>query len=270
MAPAKKGKGRRVIKSIKITKKQDLTKEITDIATAVIHRQIEDKTIQLFNLGQSLGASNSIGFNNSNVIDIGISASNLQIPQGVGQGNRSGNRVVLKNLYFRGTLVPLPYNVSTNPVPKPCQIKVWLFYDKENPTIKPTPQTNFFQNGNSTNSFNNDLIDLWCPVNTDKYKVFKTKTFKLGFASFGQSADGVYPSVIGINNNNDFKLNCNFQFDCTGYIPKNIVFRDNTIDPTSRGLYAMFAYCAADGSQFSATNSCVNLQYMCSADYEDA
>jgi len=246
------------------------TKKIKKIADKAIHQQIQDKTIQFLNLGQSLVASNGLGFDNSNVVDIGVSVANLQIPQGVGQGNRTGNKIKLRKLVFKGTLCPKPYDAATNPVPKPTQVKVWLFYDRENPTVKPTPKTDFFQNGNSNNAFNNDLIDLWCPVNTDKYKVFKTKIFKLGYSSYGQPGDGVYPSVIGINNNNDFKLNCNFNFNCTKYVPKNCIFRDNTLDPTTRGLYAVFAYCAADGTQLAATNSCVTLQYISSANFENA
>jgi len=240
------------------------------IADRAIQRQIESRTKQELNLGQSLVASNALGFNNSNVINIGVNAASLAISQGDGQGNRQGNKITIRKLVFRGTLHPLPYQLSTNPIPKPTQVKVWLFYDRYNPTTTPTPQADFFQNGNSSGAFQNDLIDLWCPINTDKYKVFKTKIFKLGYASFGQSADGVYPSVIGINNNNDFKFNCNFNFDCTKYIPKHIQFRDTSTDPTTRSIYALFAYCAADGTQFSATNSCVGIQYICSVKYGDA
>ena len=234
-----------------------------------ISRNAEDKDASVLSLSQNLVSSSGLGFDTQNVIDCGISTAGVQIFQGTGQGQRVGNKIKVKSITFKGTLVPLPYNVTSNIVPRPSQVKIWIFYDKENPTVPPTPQADFFQNGNSVNAFQNDLVDLWLPVNTDKYRVLTTKTFKLGYASYGQAADGVYPSVIGINNNNDFKLNANFSFDLTKHYPKIVDFRDNNGDPSTRGLWAMFAYSCADGTQYSPSQICMNVAYMTSVKYED-
>ena len=235
----------------------------------VLASQIENKTAQLLLTGQNLVSSNNLGFATQNIFDCGISASAIQIYQGVGQGQRIGNRIQVTSLVLKGTITPLPYSLN-NTVPKPTQVKMWIFYDRYNPTTQPDPYNDFFQNGNSNNNFQNDLIDMWMPVNTDRYRVLATKQFKLGYASYGQAADTVYPSVIGINNNNDFKLNCNYKFNLTKHIPKRVTFRDNNGDPTSRGIYCMIALAAADGSQFVATTTAANHQYMVSCTYRDA
>lgn len=237
-----------------------------------ISRNAEDKDASVLNLSQNLVSSNALGFNTSNVIDVGVSTAGVQIFQGTGQGQRVGNKIKIKSIKFQGTLVPLQYGTN-NTVPRPNQVKVWIFYDKENSTTTPTPQADFFQNGNSVNAFQNDLVDMWLPVNTDKYRVLATKTMKLGHASYGQSQDNVFPttgvSPYGGFNNNDFKLNCNFSFDLAKLYPKIVDFRDNNGDPSTRGIFALFAYAAADGTQWIPSTIAMNLQYMVSVKYED-
>jgi len=268
---------KRVFKKRRVVKRKSYARKkaapLRKMIKKEIARNIEDKTQSVLNLGLTLTSVNNLSFNTRNVVDVGVSAAAVSITQGTGQGNRVGNRIKIKKHVFKGTLVPLGYTAN-NTVPRPMQVKMWIFYDKENPSGTPNPYADFFQNGNSINPFQNDLTDQWLPVNQDKYRVLTTRTFKLGHASYGQSNNLVYPTMAvspyGGYNNNDFKYNANFSIDLTKYMVKNVAFRDGNVDPTTRGLFALFSYACADGEQYAPSTEALMLQYMVDCKYEDA
>jgi len=233
-----------------------------------IARNVENKSTQVYNLDKILYVSpDTSPWSSQNVFPLGPDPTSVVISQGTGQGQRVGNVIKTKKLTFKGTIVALPYDSIFNTAPAPVQLKMWIFYDRTDPTAVPAPITNFFQNGNTQKGFANDLVDMWSPVNTDRYTVLATKQFKLGFASAtgsGSTAPQQYFS------NNDFKYNCNFSFDLTKHYPKTVKFNDNTTTPTTRGLFCLVQYVAATGGQFlSGTRACA-MQYMQDYVYEDA
>lgn len=234
-----------------------------------IARNVENKTKQAFNYGYNLYPSNSANFP-LNVIELGPSA-NLTISQGTGQGDRIGNTIKTKRLTWKGTIVPTPYDATVNPNPRPTQVKIWIFYDRSDPTAVPQVGSNFYQDGNVSKGFQNDLVDLWAPVNTDKYRLLTSKTFKLGYSSYyGTAASPANAGAYQYYNNNDFKLNCNFSFDLTKYYPQMVKFSDAPTTPSTRGLFALFHYVNADGTAITSTFRQVDVQWMQSYEYEDA
>jgi len=238
-----------------------------------ISRSLENKCAQQYVYDRVLSPSSSADFETQNILILGPDPGSFQIQQGVGQGERIGNTITTKKFVVRGTFVPLPFDTTVNPAPAPVQMKVWIFYDKEEPSSIPSPKgsSNFFQNGNTSKGFQNDLVDLWSPVNTDRYRVLTTKTFKLGFADYSGTG-GTVPSSQ--NNqfyaNNDFKFNCNFSFDLTKHYPKIVKFNDNSATPTSRGLFMLIQYVRADGGLINSSYRQVGMQYMQDYHYEDA
>ena len=104
-----------------------------------IARNVEDKNSQLFVTNNLLYVPGGASFPTYNIFPVGIEPSAITIPQGTGQGDRIGNRIKTKKLMFKRTLVPLPYDGTFNPVPQPVQVKMWIFYDKTNPTDIPNP-----------------------------------------------------------------------------------------------------------------------------------
>lgn len=234
-----------------------------------ISRMTENKTKESLNYQQTLYSTyDTTNFPTNNIFSVGPSATQLDVQQGTANGQRVGNKILIKKLTFKGSLVPLPFNATTNPTPTPMQIKLWIFYDKTAPTTQPNPLTDFFQFNSSSNAFANDLADLWAPINTDKYKVLTTRTFKLGYQQFTSAAGG--SPADGYYTNNDFKLNANFSMDLTKYIPKVVRYNDNNSDPTSRHLYAMFAVTSASGGPVAIGSRMAGLQYWCQMVYEDA
>jgi len=234
-----------------------------------IARNIENKTCQYFNYDKRLYIAGNASFPTDNIFPVGVDPTALVIPGGTGQGNRVGNTIKTKKLMFRGTIVPLPYDGTFNPNPQPVQLKMYIFYDKTAPTSVPNPQAagDFFQNGNAAKGFQNDLVDMWSPINRDRYRVLATKTFKLGLAAYegvGNSGNNQFFA------NNDFKYNANFSFNLTKHYPQMVKFNDGTTVPTTRGLFCMVQYVAASGNAYSTIFYTCSMQYMLDYVYEDA
>lgn len=232
-----------------------------------IAKNVENKHREVLNLGRNLYSSASGPFNASNVIQVSPGSTSLDIAQGTADGTRIGNRIKIKYLGFKGTLVSNTYDATVNPTPKPMQIKCFIFYERNDPsTFPPNPRADFLQFNSTTSALTNDLVDLWAPINNDKYRVLTSRTFKLGSSTYGQGA-----AIVGsINSNNDFKLNCNFRMNLTKYIPKLVRYNDNNTDPISRGLWAMFVPVWADGTQAPDTTLMATVSYSSMISYEDA
>jgi len=259
---AKKGSKKKSLKAV--------NDKIKTYVKSEISRTIENKSRQFFqNTYALLYSSNSAALLDGSIIPLTPFAGVLQIDQGVGSGGRVGNQVKVKKLMFKGTIIPGQYDAILNTLPQPLQIKLWLFYDKRDPTLKPTPsaQNNFFQFNDSNVGFSNTLADLWKPVNTDIYRILGTKVFKLGNA-INTSAGS--QTVVSGWSNNDFQYNCNFSIDCTDMIVKNIKFNDNNSNPTTRGLFALFECVYANGGSIGSGQRVASIQYMIDMIYEDA
>jgi len=237
---------------------------IKKMVRSEIARTVENKTKQAFNYGKNVYGSADTNFPD-NVIELGPSTV-MVVQQGTSQGTRIGNRIKTKSLIFKGTLVPQPYQAS-NLSPQPVQIAMWIFYDRTDPVALPQVSTNFFQDGSSSKGFQNDLTDLWSPVNTDRYRVLAKKTFKLGFGAY--EGTGISASYQAYHNN-DFKLNCNFSFDLTKHYPQIVKFDDNSSTPTTRGLFCLIVPFYGNGGAIANGQITVGMQYMQSYVYEDA
>lgn len=235
-----------------------------------IARNVENKTIQAYNYNFPIYHPSSTNFLN-NVMELGPAGSAMAISQGTGQGNRIGNTIKTKKLTWKGTIVPLPQESTTNPNPRPQQVKLWIFYDKTDPTAVPDPRTNFFQNGNSSKGFQDDLADLWSPVNTDRYRILTSRTFKLGYSQYaGTAATPANQGQQQAYSNNDFKYNCDFSIDLTKYYPQIVKYNDASNAPTTRGLYALWTTVAADGAVMNAAWTTAAAQFVQTYEYEDA
>lgn len=236
-----------------------------------IRRAQETKTRTWANLSAPLAvSSNTLAFDTANVWPIGCQAGAAEILQGVGQGQRVGNRIELVKCQIKGTLVANQYDAQANPNPCPVQIRMVLFYKKETPTVIPTPaqSADILDLNNTAQGFHNDLVDLWAPFNSDKYRILKTWMFKLGFADSRRYADGTQGTLNLANN--DFKYNCNFNVDYTKYMIKKQVYADNSVNATSRQLYLMWIPVAANGAAFSPAIVPAGVQWQGIVKYKDA
>lgn len=231
-----------------------------------ISRQAENKTIQTAIANRFLYTHDDVLWTGNNVFPLGPDPTSLVINQGTGQGERVGNVIRTKSLMFKGTLVPRPQD-SQNTTPAPVQVKMWIFYDRQQPATVPDVRPNWFQSGNTVRGFANNLTDMWAPINTDRYRILTSRTFKLGPASnTGTGGVAAYQFFA----NNDFKYNCNFNINLTKYYPKTVKFQDGNTSPMTRGLFVCFAYAYANGNQVADNQTICQVQYMQNYVYEDA
>lgn len=243
-------------------KKKPAKKAFKKMIRKAITSFAEKKTIGFFQNGTSLISTANGSWDATNVRAIG--PPSMVVSQGTGQGERIGNRIKVTKMLFKGVLVPLAYDVSSNPLPQPQQIRMVFFYEKSTPTSTPAPRGNFLQLGSTTVALQNDLIDMQAQFNTDRYRILGTRNFKLGFAKYdGTGAD---PANQGYGNN-DYKLNCNFSVDITKMIPKNAVYDDASCQ--TRNLWVAFILARADGLANLSAYVPVGLQYTLDMFYTD-
>ena len=230
-----------------------------------VMRAIERKTAQAYNLGMVINSSSHVNFPN-NCIQLGLGPT-IPINQGITNSARIGNRIQTKYFTFKGTITPLGYNSTSNPIPCPGHVRMVIFYDRQSPTNQPVNFNDFFQNNTGNSAFLDDLTDLWRPYNTDKYRILTQRTFKVGAAvNTGSGALAANANLA----NNDFKMNASFKINLTKYYPKNVKFDENSANPTTRSLYCLFYPCAATGSSYGAGVIPFGVQYAMDYTYTDA
>jgi len=237
-----------------------------EISKKEVSRNLEDKSIQYWNTALNLlPSSNTLWYTTQ--IPVSPYPAYLALNQSIGAGGRLGNQIKIKNISMQGNIYALPYNATSNPTPFPMHVKFWFYYDKQDPNIIPDPRTDFFQNGSASRGMFNDLVDMWAPVNTDRYRVVMTKQFKLGY-SVNTGTGGVTAQAFGANN--DYHFNQNFSFDLTKHVIKTVKFNDNTAQPTCRGLFLLMAVVQANGTQYTSVIQPCQMQYVLQMTYEDA
>ena len=242
-------------------------KAVARIAKQVVSRQAETKMVQYFSTGLDILPSSATGFPVS-IQPVSPYTGFLEIAQGVGQGQRVGNRIKLKSLTMKGTIWPLPYNASSNPNPVPTQVVLWFFVQRTSMTTTPANLTQFLQEGDTSRGLQNNLSDLVSTVNKDVYRLFARRVFKVGYAGYGGT--GTQPAFQAFANN-DFKLNHNFRVNLTRHAIKTVIYSDATSNiPRTRGIWCVAQAIAADGSAMANNIVPCKMSYELSCTYEDS
>lgn len=256
---ARRARGRRVSRVSPVSVKRIIRSEIA--------RNVETKTVQLDPAVRSLYYVSNAGWPTNNVIPLAFSPGGLQVLQGVGNGQRIGNRIKVKKLMFNFVMRHRTYDAGNNPNPVPLMVRMVLFYERDAPTDAPNPTTDFFDLNNSTSSIQGDLTDQIATFNTDTYRILAVKSFKLGPAEVVQGPLATTPPS---HPNNDYKLNIVQRWNVTKYIPKLVRFLDTSAAAQSRGLWCCIMFSPSDGAPGSSGSIPVGMQYWLQADYEDA
>lgn len=247
---------------------------------SVIKKTAETKSIQFFQdnipvsdypTGAWLGSPNEM-------LTLPLTPDQYITP--ISQGNsaqqRVGNKIMLSKVTLRGMVTPRTYQTTnttespSNNAPEPFLFKLWIGYQKDtayNEVSASLP--NFFQEGLSSSPPSGTLMDVFRKVNTDKYRIVKTKTFKVGPQSIVTTQNG----TVSLNNqqyaNNDFKFCQQFSFDVTKYCVKVLKYNDTNNQPNARGLYWWVEALDPTGISFTAGRFPASLSYELNIEYKD-
>lgn len=196
-------------------------------------------------------------------------AGYLSIVQGLGQGDRIANRCRTMKVMFRYTLSALPYDLTNNPLPVPCEVQILFGYVKQSPTSIPTATNvnNLFQAGNTSSAPQGDLGDLIQPINTDYWAIKKKITHKIGNSIVDGTGAQVNKQYFA---NNDYKFNVVRSLDITYMYPKLLIWNDVGTFIQNAGLYVMIQAIRCDGTVSPASTTSVFFNYALDLTYEDA
>lgn len=256
---ARRARGRRVSRVSRASVKRIVKSEIA--------RTTETKSVMMDPAIRALYYVANAGWAPNNVIPLAFTPGGLQLLQGVGNGQRIGNKVRVKKLMFNFVMRLRAYDAVNNTNPVPLMIRAVLFYERDAPTDSPNPTADFFDLNNGFQSIQGDMTDMISPFNTDTYRILATRTFKLGPS---EAVLGPLATTAPSFQNNDYKLNIIQRWNVTKYLPKLVRFTDNSAVSQSRGLFCAFLLVPADGAPGSASSIPVSMQFWLHADYEDA
>lgn len=204
-----------------------------------LERTRETKCLQFYSASTPI-SSYSIGAfggaaNTMTIIPLSPNALTLPIPPGTRQGERVGNKIETTKATLKMMFIPALYNAGSNPAPGPQVVKVWgLWYKLGEYSGAPLANCqDMFQSGNTSIDPTGRLQDDFLTVNKDAYHVAFTRTFKVGT----QSSTSAGNQAIGVNLNNDFKLNAKCTIDYTKHLIKHQRFNDLDTEPSNRQLY---------------------------------
>jgi len=193
----------------------------------------------------------------------------MNIGQGVGQGDRTGNMIKTRRAIFRYVLFPVPYDLTVNPNPAPVEVMIIFGYVKATPTTTPTVANiqQLYQLGNTALAPQGDLGDLINPFNTDVWTIKKLIKHKIGYAVAEGSGGRPNNQYFA---NNDFKMNVHRVVDITSIYPSKFTFQDTVNTPTNQALFVMVQAVNADGTVSTALNTKAFIEYNLDYAYEDA
>lgn len=244
-------------------------KRITKIVKDIIHNQVEDKEVdfagQMF--PQAWGCTN---FNTQNILPVSPYSSFLSIQQGTGAGGRIGNQIKTRKLMMRFILNSLPYNATTNTLPKPQDVTIYFIKCKDTP-VSITSSTGlgaFFQASGSASAPSGNIYDYIKRPNTDVWTICKKIRAKVGFQYYNGTGSDVTNQLFS---NNDYKYNIVKDVDLTKYCCKTIKYNDNTTTPVTPTLQMLILTGNADGSGYNAANQTqLQFSYQLYYTYEDS
>lgn len=204
--------------------------------------------------------------------------------QGTSQSTRVGNQIKLKRWIIKGCIHP---NQDVNPTDATAQYlrysfqgyaTLYLLRRTNTDTVQPWIQK-LFQDGASYADPTGSYVDHLMKINTDSYKVYWSRRFKLGPSATYEGTGGTNRML----NNNEFKLTADFGLDICKYIGKNkiIKYEDGATiaqyPPEMKGLVLCCVWSPPFGNMAAAgtagqTNSTsfYNLTTAMYYEYEDA
>lgn len=235
---SKKNKSKRVVVKRAIVKaeRQVFNQRVKRVVTSMAEKKIQVWQSTTFSaLALRTGSASFLG----NMQPLTPYSGYYSISQGSAVSEREGNAIRVTSAILRMNIIPNPYNVTTNPNPTPCMVRIWFLTYKPQSTVPPPSASvygasaTFLDNGATNSGLTGTFSDLQYPVNKDVFTVHGYRTFKVAPSIY--EGTGAQPTY-GNFGNNDFKLCQLFTVNVTKYFPKIIRWDDTVADPTSKNV----------------------------------
>jgi len=244
MAPAAKSTKKRTVKKLV---KQENDKVLTNFIKKTVDKMTEVKQ-QSYTVNSAVVAIPSTGWNTLNNFPITPYSGYIDITQGDGQGQRTGNMIRVKRSVIDIVIWPNFYSSILNPEPRPVEVIIWIYKLNNNDT-KPADLGAFFNTGSASVNPSGTLIDLVRPYNTDVYTVYKRIVKKLSYAAnVGTGSSDPDLEAAQFYANNDYKYNHIIHIDVTKYLPAKVKYNDTTSLPFTQQINMAIEVVNADGS----------------------
>lgn len=147
-----------------------------------------------------------------------------QIAQGTGQGDRIGNKILMKNMIVKGTVYT---NTTTGPngtpfgITGPIYVDVYIGYKRDLTPIE-SSLTAFFNDGDGWISPSGSSKDLLYPINRDKYVVLGKRRLKIGQNTYSTSTASY----------NDYSQHKEYKFNLSKFVNGKTCKWNDTINAT--------------------------------------
>lgn len=199
------------------------------------------------------------------------------ITQGNQNGQRVGDVIKVQKLLLQGFINFDPSHYGdTSYMKNPLYVKL-IVYRRKDSVIDPCNYTapsgssssttgisDLLMNGSTSTSPQNLPTDMYRKFNTDVYKIYTTRLFKLGNSSPSDS-----PNETG-QYNNDFSLSRRFSINLSKHVDK-VKFNQSGGAPTNCAFHVAFLVCFANGyTPSNGQKPCVEIHYDMNCTYKDA
>lgn len=198
---------------------------ITKIVKSILKPELKQQSIY-DTLDQSVLIAYSAPISQNQYFTSTVGGVLADVNQGTGQGDRTGNKVQVKNLIVKGTVYT---NSSAGPnatafgITGPVYVDVYCGYRRDLQNVDPR-LLQFFQDGDGWITPSGSSKDLLYSINKDVYIILAKRRLKIGCNTYTNSTVSY----------NDYSQHKEFTFNLKKYVAGKIVsYQDSTAQPTS-------------------------------------
>lgn len=244
-------------------------RRVAQIARRIVSRTEEVKINRFVQNGFLFSSANALASSYAVTGDLWClspHASFCSISQGVGESDRIGNKIKIKNVRLKINMTPYGYDGTNNLAPRPFYVKIWIFslrYSNQLTDVQSTIFNNFIDSNNSSVGISGGQQDLTGVVN--KYNVHLKKVIirKIGTSNYGGTGANLGQQSFA---NNDFKIAQFVNMDITKYVKKYVQYNDTSNTPATDLTWAYAETIPFDNVQAGCTiagnyNLCIETKY---------
>lgn len=241
--------------------KKASTKRIQAVVKRELGKEIETKCAPLYTLADQL---NVYGAGLNPGLGLGWVSANLipPISSGTGDGQRVGNKVRVKGLYFNYTIRANAVMATNNFTGSPFMCRV-IIYKQRYATDDSSP-LQMLDSGNSAQNFGSTPDDYIKPYNKKMFQIFYSKQYLM------QPIRTEITTPISTENVANGTVTFASRRVRVKIPYKTLLYADTTTLPTNAGLYAAVVVCNADGIVVNSTSTRVMLNAESLLYYTDA